>query len=296
MEADKVYNKHFAINSRDTDWGFEIHYCGYAFVEPFEKYPSRVHFRKSIHLWETGRVLNTYCILYIRQGEGFFQTKGIGVSPVKAGTLIFLYPGVWHRYKPNEKTGWKEYWIAFDGYYPRYLMRKNFFPQKEPFVHVGTAEAIIKDFSFIMSTSRVESFGIRQIIAGVVLQLLGKIYVISKQNIEESTITADIIKRTVLIMEENPETFNFSALVNNENISYTWFRRMFKKYTGFSPNQYHIQLRVQKAKDFLSLTHMSIKEVALDAGFKSSYYFTRLFKQKTGLTPSQYRKKSWGKK
>lgn len=293
----EVYNKQFTISARDTDWGFEIHYCGYAFVEPFEQYPSRVHFKKSIHLWETGRVLDTYCILYIREGEGFFQTKGSPISLIKAGTLVFLYPGEWHRYKPNEKTGWKEYWIAFDGFYPRHLMQKSFFPQREPFAHVGKTDAIIKDFNFIMSTTKVESFGMRQIIAGVVLQLLGKVYVVSNQKIEGTKITEDIIKRAILIMEENLEkSFNPFALVNDESISYTWFRSMFKQYTGFSPNQYHIQLRLQKAKDLLSLTHMSVKEVALDTGFKSSYYFTRLFKQKTGLTPSQYRAQSWGKK
>lgn len=293
----EVYNKHFAISSRDTDWGFEIHYCGYAFVNPFEQYPSREHFRKSIHLWETGRVLNTYCILFIREGEGFFQTKGSSIRPIKAGTLIFLYPGVWHRYKPNEKTGWKEYWIAFDGYYPRFLMKKNFFPKKDPFAHVGNTDAIIKDFNFIMSSTKIESFGMRQIIAGIVLQLLGKVYVVSNHRNEGSKMTEDIIKRAILTMEENLEKpFDPFAVVNNENISYTWFRTMFKQYTGFSPNQYHIQLRLQKAKGFLSLSHMSVKEVAIETGFKSTYYFARLFKQKTGLTPSQYRAQSWGKK
>ena len=146
---------------------------------------------------------------------------------------------------------------------------------------MGKTDAIIKDLSFIISTTKVESFGMRQILAGVVLQLLGKVYVFSNQKIKKSSITEDIIKRAILSIEENLEKpFNSFALVNDEDISYPWFRNMFKQFTGFSPDQYHIQLRLQKAKDLLSLTHMSIKEVALDKGFNSSYYFTHLFKQK----------------
>lgn len=293
----EVYNKQFPISTRDINWGFEIHYCGYSFVQPFETYPSEAHFNKSIHLWQVGRVLDTYCILYIREGEGFFQTEGSPVNTIKAGTLILLYPGEWHRYKPKEKTGWKEYWIAFDGTYPRSLIEgKIFFSKKKPIFHMNETNAIMRDFTLIISTTKVERFAIQQILSGIVLKMLGKVYSNTNQKFESSSVAEVIVKRCLEKMEGNlKEPFDFFAFKNDESISYSWFRNIFKQYTGFSPNQYHIQLRVQKAKDLLSFTNMPIKAVALDTGFSSSYYFSRLFKQKTGLTPSHYREHSWGK-
>jgi AraC-like ligand binding domain len=46
---------------------------------------------------------------------------------VDAGQVIFLFPGVWHRYRPDEKTGWDEHWVGFDGDVARRWVRNNFF-------------------------------------------------------------------------------------------------------------------------------------------------------------------------
>ena len=64
---------------------------------------------------------------------------------------------------------------------------------------------------------------------------------------------------------------------------------MFKKYTGISPAQYHLQLRIKKAEDMLSMTNKPIKEIAFELGFSSLFYFSRLFKQKTGVNPTELR-------
>jgi transcriptional regulator GlxA family with amidase domain len=65
---------------------------------------------------------------------------------------------------------------------------------------------------------------------------------------------------------------------------------MFKKYTGISPGQYHLQLRLIRAKELLISTDQSIKEISYDLGFQSIYYFSRIFKNKLGVSPSEIRK------
>ncbi|HAZ04287.1 MAG: hypothetical protein A2W90_23090 [Bacteroidetes bacterium GWF2_42_66] len=69
-------------------------------------------------------------------------------------------------------------------------------------------------------------------------------------------------------------------------------RKKFKEYTGVSPAQYQIQLRINKAKDLLITTNQSFKELAHELGFESTDYFFRLFRQKTGFTPSEFREKN----
>ena len=79
-------------------------------------------------------------------------------------------------------------------------------------------------------------------------------------------------------------------LANDSHVGYSHFRRMFKKYTGLSPAQYHLKLRLQKARELLLTTNLSVKQIAYELGFQSNYYFTRIFTQKMGDTPTGLRK------
>jgi AraC-like DNA-binding protein len=74
-------------------------------------------------------------------------------------------------------------------------------------------------------------------------------------------------------------------------MSYSKFRSDFKRHTGFSPLQYFLQLKIEKAKSMLVDTNLTNKQIAFKIGFESAFYFCRLFKQKTNLTPKQYRER-----
>lgn len=73
------------------------------------------------------------------------------------------------------------------------------------------------------------------------------------------------------------------------NLSISSFKRQFKKEFKDSPNNYINSQRIQKAKKLLSITNLSISEIAYQVGFNDPLYFTRSFKKKIGSTPTQYR-------
>ena len=77
------------------------------------------------------------------------------------------------------------------------------------------------------------------------------------------------------------------------NISYSWFRKTFKKYTGYSPAKYFQELKLRKAKQILINTSYPVKEICFMIGYTSTEHFSNLFKKNTGLTPLEYR--SFGK-
>ena len=79
-------------------------------------------------------------------------------------------------------------------------------------------------------------------------------------------------------------------IASSLNMSYSWFRRMFKQYTGLSPAQYQLQVKLQKAKALLIGSSKTVKEIAFILDFESANYFTFFFKQKTGTTPIEFRK------
>jgi AraC-like DNA-binding protein len=71
-------------------------------------------------------------------------------------------------------------------------------------------------------------------------------------------------------------------------------RRLFKQETGFTPQQYLLELRINYAKKLIrnnARLHYSVAEISLMCGFYDSAYFSRLFKKKTGMTPTEYQER-----
>ena len=60
-------------------------------------------------------------------------------------------------------------------------------------------------------------------------------------------------------------------------------------FAAMSPALYQQNLRLQRAKELLSSTDMSIKEIAYRLNFDSPDYFSSKFKAKVGCKPSEYR-------
>ena len=69
-----------------------------------------------------------------------------------------------------------------------------------------------------------------------------------------------------------------------------YFGDLIKKETGKSAQEY-IQFRIiEKAKDLIASSTMTLSEIAYDLGFQYPQHFSRLFKQQVGMTPNEYRK------
>ncbi len=70
----------------------------------------------------------------------------------------------------------------------------------------------------------------------------------------------------------------------------TLFNEKVKNYTGFTPINYLINIRISEAIKLLKRREASITDIALDTGFYSSQHFSTTFKKLTGYTPSEFRK------
>lgn len=71
----------------------------------------------------------------------------------------------------------------------------------------------------------------------------------------------------------------------------TAFSEKVKSYTGFSPMNYIINIRISEATKLLKKPDMNVTEIALRTGFYSSQHFSTTFKKLTGHTPGEFRKK-----
>ena len=69
-----------------------------------------------------------------------------------------------------------------------------------------------------------------------------------------------------------------------------YLNRVFKESMGTTIRQFHLDMRIRKAMEFLESTSLNIQTVAAACGFDDQNYFSRLFKRRTGMSPTDYRK------
>ena len=70
------------------------------------------------------------------------------------------------------------------------------------------------------------------------------------------------IEQAKIIMNENVAgNVDPEELAMRLNINYSWFRRVFKEYTGYVPAKYFQELKLRKAKQLLVGTSQSVKEI-----------------------------------
>ena len=70
------------------------------------------------------------------------------------------------------------------------------------------------------------------------------------------------------------------------------FLRCFKRATGFSPLQYVLTRRLERARELLASGAGGIAEVAYATGFSSQSHLNAMFKRQFGVTPGRYRRSS----
>jgi AraC family transcriptional regulator len=90
-----------------------------------------------------------------------------------------------------------------------------------------------------------------------------------------------------LIESNLSENLSLKILANVTGLSEYHFLRMFKQSTGYTPHQYVINQRIERAKELLKKNDMSITEIAYLLGFSTPAHFTHHFRRKTGVTPSE---------
>lgn len=104
-----------------------------------------------------------------------------------------------------------------------------------------------------------------------------------------------IIAKVKELVEEHlsgPEhhNHNFSEMVTEAlNMDYDAVSTLFTTTEGVTLERYLIGRRIEKAKELLQQTHLSLTDIAFQLGYSSIHHFSSQFKNITGLTPSGYR-------
>lgn len=286
------YYKYLPTSTEDERWGMHVLNAGCNRICAHTDYPASEHPAHHYFNWNQGRVLNEYQIIYIATGSGIFESAHCKQQSVKEGTILILFPGEWHRFKPEPQSGWDEFWVGFKGNFIEHIVQQQFLSEKNAVIDIGLSEKIIQLFENIIEITKEERTGYQPLVSGIVMYLLGEIYSLTRQQLYTGEdITESIINKARIIFRTNiDQQINIEEVAKELCVSYAWFRKAFKTYTGIAPHQYLLQLKIEKAKMLLPNRSQSIKEIAFSLNFESPFYFSKLFKEKVGVSPKEYRK------
>ncbi len=290
----KIFRKYFDLEQHEIapNLGIEILDIGHNIHPANRPYPDMSHPDSYYFEWEKGRSLSEYQIIYISKGDGYFEANGLPPQLIEEGTIILLFPNVWHRYRPKESTGWEEYWVGFSGTYAQYLLEQECFSPQNPIIKVGFNNEFLDTFSKLIEMVGAKQETDRKLLSFLVIQLLGIVYasaLLSKQKLSKKEELIGFMRNEIHAHWNT--NIDFEVLAAQFNVSYVWFRKTFKEILGTSPNQYHLMLKLRKSEQLIQETNLTLSEAAFQSGFESEFYFSRIFKQKMGYNASEVRKK-----
>ncbi|MDD2599544.1 MAG: AraC family ligand binding domain-containing protein [Kiritimatiellae bacterium] len=138
--------RYLPVLAIQRQWGLYLADCGYTVIKQGTPYPPGGHPAAYDFTFDQGRVLTDYHVIYITHGRGIFEAKGCSRKSIEAGDVMVLFPGIWHRYKPDPATGWEEHWVGFNGSVAKQIMRPPFFSHKKPVRRIGVHEYLRQRF------------------------------------------------------------------------------------------------------------------------------------------------------
>jgi transcriptional regulator GlxA family with amidase domain len=98
------------------------------------------------------------------------------------------------------------------------------------------------------------------------------------------------LSRVIQIMETSiEEPISPATLAKDVGMSTRQLERLFRRYLSRSPKRYYMELRLQKARNLLMQTDMTVINVALACGFASPSHFSKCYRSHYDTTPYRER-------
>ena len=287
---DSLHLKYLVVSPLDLKWGLAVNSVGFQEIGAGMPYPPANHPSRYIFSEEKGRILGEYQLLYITRGKGMFTSASLGHwVPVTRGSMFLLFPGEWHSYRPDKDTGWREYWIGFQGPVIDSRVENGFFTKEKPVFDVGIHSEVVELYENAIQIASGQESGFQPLLGSIVVHLLGLCYYYARNRAFRASDAGDLISRAKLLIDGQFRTIGPEQVAESLCMGYSNFRKLFKEYPGLSPAKYIQEVRFSKTKEALTNSDRSIKEIAYDMGFDNYEYFFTAFRRLAGMTPAEYR-------
>ena len=237
-----------------------------------------------------GRV--DYHILYISEGC-CYVTEDNQVLKAPAGSVILYRPGEPQQYMFHGDEKSLSYYIHYSGSGCAELMERFKLSNGRIFF-IGQSDKLentltnmIEDFH--MREPYYEQFCHAHLMR--ILSIIGKRFY-NEENKYESSGKSKIVEIRRAMHANYTENRSIAYYADMFGMSESRFTHVFKEHEKVSPTKYLLNVKVQKAKELLENTDLSMAQIAEHVGIGDQNYFSRLFKQYVGCSPKAYQLQS----
>lgn len=232
-----------------------------------------------------------YQLLYVASGKAHFYFHG-KEEIVPAGNMVLYRPKEEQRYYYYGIDRTEVYWVHFTGNNVKNILRKYGIPEQAHVIYTGTS----LDYKRIYLQMIQELKLARPCYEEVLIHYLELLFIMirrlqTKRPKRKSIFLMDEMEQTVAYFHSNyNHEINIKEYAQKRGMSVSWFIRNFKDYTGSTPTQYLLSLRISNAQSLLETTSYHVAEIADIVGYDNPLYFSRLFKKQCGVAPTEFRK------
>ncbi len=232
-----------------------------------------------------------YQLLYIASGQAHFYFNN-EETIVTAGHMVLYRPKEMQKYVYYGKDQTEVYWVHFTGNDVRNILRSYGLTDEKKVLYSGTSLEYARIFKQMIHELQqcqpdyetMLSMLLRQIFIALHRQL-------SKESaIKNEYLESEMELATTYFSENYNKPIRIEDYAASRGMSISWFIRSFKQYTGTTPMQYIVSLRITNAQMLLETTDYNVKEIGDIVGYDNPLYFSRIFTKQKGISPSNYRK------
>ncbi len=238
--------------------------------------------------------LASYLIKYTISGEGIVEYDG-KTSISTSGSAFWLDCRRPAHYYTSPRTGeWRVVWIHYycvgaKAYYDLFETLNNGSCLVNLRDHFDAASGIL--FSLISQYRREPTNVLADIQANAsIVELLTTLLSAATQKDVRNVVPQYINDARTYLREHFADPITLDQLSERFNINKYYFLKVFKTYTGFTPNEYIIKTRINRAKELLRTTDSPVYEIAAEVGIHNPSHFINLFRKTEGYTPQAYRR------
>ena len=159
----------------------------------------------------------------------------------------------------------------------------------------GVVDSFVREFATFLKRAAHASAPVSRLQAESLAVLLLKHFVLREEMGFDSPRTATLptlrrLDQVIEYINSNIDSeLSIAALARIANVNPFYFARQFKTCTSFTPHEYVLQQRLERAKRLLQDLSLPIAEVAHSCGFASQAHLTTVFRRLVGITPKGYR-------
>lgn len=231
----------------------------------------------------TFRTFDRYGFMLVLKGEGLYKDAGGCEEALRAGSLVFVFPGKPHYYGPSPGTRWDELFAIFEGPLFELLHRIQVIDEHQPVLNLGDPLPWHKKLGEVLA----EFKGSPLALASHVQALIAEMVEASTRH--ESAREAWLSEAKARLSSRLEMPADLQALARSLGMSYESFRRRFREETGKAPYAFRMEAKLQASSDLLRMSGMSQSEIARRLGFSDEFHFSAAFKRSFGVSPSAFR-------